>query len=222
MWNKSIPLEDLQLANAYGYMLVHLNGNPYFHRFFRQYRETRYDLVMALLTRLDDRTLDWEARKKQVGGIAVSSMVHDYCQLLCSLLLMESEDAVYEMGSLPAVKHLMPFLDWWAKREQQHPAAILKTILDGKDKESLRMARADRGGFAICGMKGCDKRSATDGGALLQCSQCVTVRYVSMSTIGQSRAELLSSAQRLIRSWLGSIQKSCTGRCAIRLYSRRS
>lgn len=218
MWEKSIPLVDFKLANAYGYMLVHLNGNPYFNRFFRNYKEVRYNLIMAILTRLDDRTLDWEARAEPVGGIAVESMVYDYCQLLSSLLLMETEDSVHELGHLPTVKHLMPFLDWWVKREPNHPASTLRTILVGEDKAGLRIARAERGGLATCAMRDCKKRMAIDGGALLQCSQCVSVRYVSHTSCCEHRAERFwKSVRRLISAWLGSIPRSCIERCATRL-----
>lgn len=124
VWRKSIAVEDMQLANAYGYMLVHLNGNPYFNKFFRlpENLGKRRQLIMALLQRLHDRTDDWEQRlndpkkQNQSGGIAIPSMIYDFCQLTTSLLLFESEEKVYELTVQPFIKRLMPFLQWWNDR----------------------------------------------------------------------------------------------------------
>merc|ERR1711939_489030 len=56
VWRRSIAYEDMQLANAYGYMLVRLNGNPYFNKYFRLPENfgKRRELIMALLQRLHD------------------------------------------------------------------------------------------------------------------------------------------------------------------------
>ena len=219
IWRKSIALEDLPLANAYGYMLVHLNGNPYWSRYLRQpaTRPVVTELIETLITRLDERTNDWEARlnnptkRDQEGGISIPSMIYDFCQLTTSLLLLESEEHVYHLNRLPAVKHLMPFLSWWNDRfaqvdeesqtldsepsdsrrhtlsqeedmKKQWPAYQLRMVLiNGEDENetaALRIARSMKGGLHKCAMAGCDKQYATDGGALLQCSRCGTVRYV--------------------------------------------
>ena len=229
LWQRSIAVSDFPLGNAYGYMLVHLNGNPYFNKYFRlaANRGVRQELIITLLRRLDERTGDWATRmdrpvssdlkgkgvereptvSESEGGIAVQSMIHDFCQLLGSLLIFESEEAVQELSHLPEAKHLLPFLDWWDTRfgsgkkemdvavsdnkdkgKDRHavipwPAATLKMVLtngaDERERQALRHARAQKGGISQCAHAGCDHRVAEDGGALLQCSQCGTVRYVS-------------------------------------------
>lgn len=221
VWKKSIALEDLPLANAYGFMLVHLNGNPYFSKFFRlpANRDLRMELTETLITRLDNRTDNWEARmnnpKKwdQEGGISIPSMIYDFCQLLTSLLLFESEEQVYHLNRLPAVKHLTTFLKWWNDRfapaneplslgvdsksqdsklasssqiddkRKEWPAYQLRMVLmngeDENEMNAIAIARNAKGGINTCGTEGCNKHFATDGGALLRCSQCGTVRYVS-------------------------------------------
>lgn len=229
LWHRSIAVSDFPLANAYGYMLVHLNGNPYFNKYFRlaANRGVRQEIVVTLLRRLDERTVDWATRMDQPvstdikgkgvereptasegqGGIAVQSMIHDFCQLLGSLLIFESEEAVQDVSRSPEAKHILPFLDWWDTRfgsckkdmdsaaseskekekERQAvipwPAATLKMVLtngaDERERQALRHARAQKGGIGQCAHAGCDHRVAEDGGALLQCSQCGTVRYCS-------------------------------------------
>lgn len=218
-WNRSVPYGDMKLANAYGYMLVHLNGNPYFDRYFRmpQNRTVRMDLIMALIDRLHERAPAWEQREANVrnklaGGIAVSSMIYDFCQLLCGILLFESEERVTELASRDKVRYLLTFLHWWDQRyNPQHaskfrskkdnineidpkedkkdaagtsrwPAGELAMILrngnNEKEKEAIRFARYTKGSIQVCGLQGCNRSYAMDGGALLQCSQCSTVRYV--------------------------------------------
>lgn len=205
------------------HQLVHLNGTPYFNKYFRlpAHYELRKSLVNALLQRLDERTEAWEARyhdrKKSAadGGIAIESMIYDFCQLTTSLLLFHSEEDVQELSKLPMIKHLQYFLGMWndryagvsseviaenamssrekqktptpasvAEDRRQWPAYQLSMILmNGRDNAELAAitaARLSKGGMSRCALQGCNRTAAIDGGALLQCSQCGTVRYVSI------------------------------------------
>lgn len=222
-WNKSVPLEDMQIANAYGYLLVHLNGNPYFERYFRlpQNRQIRKKLIVTLLHRLHERAAAWEEReadlkKRPQGGISVSSMIYDFCQLSSSLVLFESEENIRILAEDPPVTRLLYFLDWWDKRyfptktpsydlsrkmngkliqeEQPKPERspprtlhiLLKNGANEAEKEEIRIARHMKATIQTCGMLGCSADRAKDGGTLLQCSQCATVRYVSRDFEGWS------------------------------------
>lgn len=220
-WNKSVALEDMQIANAYGYLLVHLNGNPYFDKFFRlaQYRDIRKRLIITMLDRLHDRAARWEEREadlknRPIGGISVSSMIHDYCQLLGSLVLFEPEENIRILSADAKVQRLLHFLDWWDKRytpkvqmkkigeeksvdgnksikqiqsttqsERSPPRTLYILLRNGTDEtelEQIRQARHSKASIHTCCMPGCNASFAKDGGSLLQCSQCGTVRYVSL------------------------------------------
>lgn len=221
-----MPVEDMKLANAYGFMLVHLNGNPYFNKFFRlpQHYEIRTKLVDALLDRLNERTDAWEERElklrqggaPQKGGYLISNMIRDFCQLTASLLLFHTEKDIEALFNTGKVKHLMLFLPMWndrysvtdedrkfavkqaaadpdykmsaeafldIKRRQWPAYQLLMILTNGKDegeRNSIIQARLKRGGLNVCGLPECSSQKATDGGQLLQCTQCGTVRYVSV------------------------------------------
>jgi hypothetical protein len=217
-WNKSVALEDMKLANAYGYLLVHLNGNPYFDRFFRlpKHRDLRVKMINALLDRLYERAPAWEqreaARDKPTGGIAVSSLVYDYCQLLSAIMLFELEEVITNLARSSKVQTLLNFLDWWEQRynpknaskfgcmpkaeeakliegeeitsgrsELWSPGTLALIIRNGsteKERDGIRQARHLKSSLHTCGLPGCNRGFAKDGGSLLQCSQCSTVRYV--------------------------------------------
>ncbi|KAK9896771.1 hypothetical protein P389DRAFT_83907 [Cystobasidium minutum MCA 4210] len=217
-WNKSVALEDMKIANAYGYLLVHLNGNPYFERFFRlpQHREIRKKLIITMLDRLHERAAPWETREadlknRPTGGISVSSMIYDFCQLLGSLVLFESEENIRTIAEEAHVKRLMYFLDWWDKKyfrptskpsnstkipidkssqlmidngdasQERSPPRTLHMLLQNgtsdAELEEIRLARHQKSSIHECGLPGCHAGFAKDGGSLLQCSQCATVRY---------------------------------------------
>lgn len=114
----------MKLANAYGYMLYHLNSNPYFDKFFRlpQHYALRQQLIEQLLLRLSERTYDWEervhnpGRTSSEGGISIQSMIHNFCELTASLLLFHSEQDTYNLAQLPHVRHLQNFLQMWNDR----------------------------------------------------------------------------------------------------------
>lgn len=215
-----MALEDMKIANAYGYLLVHLNGNPYFDRFFRlpQHREIRKKLIVTMLDRLHERAAAWEQREadlknRPVGGISVSSMIYDFCQLLGSLVLFETEENIRSIAEGANVRRLMHFLDWWDKRyflpaskqsngvkansngtsykaiednqgnKERSPPRTLHILLNNgtndSELEEIRYARHQKASIHVCGLPGCNAGFAKDGGSLLQCSQCATVRYVS-------------------------------------------
>lgn len=210
----------MKIANAYGYLLVHLNGNPYFERFFRlpQHREIRKKLIITMLDRLHERAAPWETREadlknRPTGGISVSSMIYDFCQLLGSLVLFESEENIRTIAEEAHVKRLMYFLDWWDKKyfrptskpsnstkipidkssqlmidngdasQERSPPRTLHMLLQNgtsdAELEEIRLARHQKSSIHECGLPGCHAGFAKDGGSLLQCSQCATVRYVS-------------------------------------------
>lgn len=222
-WANSVNIDDMPLANAYGYALVHLNGNPYFYKYFRQpmFGDTRRNLIRVMLERLNERSQHWEARSewnvkyKPKGGIAIPSMIFDFCQLLTSLLLFESEESIHQLGKENTVKQLLPFLKYWNDRYaaaslaqysnakgkgkesnsdtgissvKEWPAYQLwMTLQNGTDEyelSSIRTARAHHGRMEVCAADSCKRAVATDGGPLLQCSQCGTVRYVRHHYLG--------------------------------------
>lgn len=218
-WKRSIAFEDLVLVNAYGMMLVHLNGNSYFDKFFRSeaQRAARQALIKHMLRALDERTADWQSRlvdpeKRKQGGIAVESMIFDYCQLLTSLLLFETAESVQALNRLGEVMHLKPFLEFWNQQlaqsdldkkpgtsdeeasrggeDMQHPAATLLFVLQGGadeyERAALMRARSEKGRMTVCAMIGCDRTRALDGESLLGCSRCGTVRYVSIPSCSGS------------------------------------
>lgn len=209
----------MRIANAYGYMLVHLNGNPYFDNFFRlsRNREIRKTLIINLLDRLHERAPYWEEReanlksRRLAGGISVSSMIYDYCQLLGSLILFEPEENIRILSADAKVQRILHFLEWWDKRyyskkgndissldkesmafkqreykteenERSPPRTLFILLRNGTNDEELeqvRQARHMKGSIRTCCMPGCNASVAKDGGSLLQCSQCGTVRYCS-------------------------------------------
>jgi hypothetical protein len=227
-WNKSVALEDMQIANVYGYMLVHLNGNPYFDKFFRlpQNRGIRKTVIIAMLDRLHERAHRWEERGATLkgnlaGGISISSMIYDYCQLLGSLILFEPEENIRILSADAKVQRVLHFLDWWDKRyypekkaetpQVHHSKTSVKQIENGSSNnerspprtlyillrngtneaelEQIRQARHLRASIHVCCMLGCNASVAKDGGSLLQCSQCGTVRYVSSRCSASSTIE---------------------------------
>jgi hypothetical protein len=133
----------------------------------------------------------------------------------------ESQDSSYAPSS--AEKQKTPTPASVAEDRRQWPAYQLSMILmNGRDDAELAAitaARLSKGGMSRCALKGCNRTSAVDGGSLLQCSQCGTVRYVRecllFTSILLDLLKTCASAPNNIKDKHGAIPKSCTRRCAM-------